>query len=136
MKTMNLFSGYDTDNMLYRKYDNREFNQLNKKKYFSSILFPIYLRDNNKFEISAKMSCSLAQISSPGIFSLFSKYVMIKWFFLDWALHVWSGAAEWHEHHRLHTVVLLLSQQQKEPQHHGQIQCHQLGTSPSYLSLV
>jgi hypothetical protein len=55
MKTMNLFSGYDTDNMLYRKYDNREFNQLNKKKYFSSIFFPIYLRDNNKFEMSVKM---------------------------------------------------------------------------------
>jgi len=35
--------------MLYRKFNNLEFFQLNKKKYFASIFYPIYLRENNKF---------------------------------------------------------------------------------------
>jgi hypothetical protein len=41
---MTLFNGYDMENLLYRKFNNEEYNQLNKKKYFSSLFSPIYLR--------------------------------------------------------------------------------------------
>lgn len=52
---MTLFNGYDTNNLLYRKFDNKEFYQLNRKRHFASIFYPIYLRENNKFEMTVNM---------------------------------------------------------------------------------